>query len=64
MIIHWHNLPMDAVEPTSLQGFQGTTGQGVKMMFLSHKGLGKMIFRGPFQPGLFYDSMLLPTNMY
>ena len=59
--IPWNNLLRDEVESPVTVGFQDVIGQGAResqWSSLSHERLDQMIFQGPFQLGLFYDSVL------
>jgi len=69
VVKHWHRLPRDVVDAPSLETFK-VRGRGSEQPDLAEdvpaywKGLDEMIFKGPFQPQLFYDSMKLQTTSW
>ena len=62
MVKHWHRLPREVVDAPSLETFKvrldGALSNLIwlKMSLLIEEGLDKTIFKGPFQPKLFYHS--------
>lgn len=63
-INHWNNIPWDMWSPYPWR-FPRCNEQGARLSYLgslSHKRLDQMNFGGPFQPGLFYSSVILPCN--
>jgi len=55
---HWHRIPSEAVEFSSLDIFPDNQ---LQVAPLQQGGLDKMSSRGPFQPSLFYDSAQLDS---
>jgi len=61
----WQRLPREVVDAPSLETFQARLDGALsnltqlKMSLFIAGGLGQMAFKAPFQPKLFYDSMIL-----
>jgi len=62
---HWHRLPREVVDAPSLQTFKVRLDRALsnqielKMSLLTAGGLDRMTSKGPFQPKLLYDSVIL-----
>ncbi|KAK4818443.1 hypothetical protein QYF61_013130, partial [Mycteria americana] len=65
---HWNRFPREVVDAPSLETFKvrldGALSNLIqlKMSLLIAGGLDYMTFKGPFQPRLFYDSMIDTEN--
>lgn len=57
-INHWNNLPRDMVGSPSLAVLYRMLGNLTWAPF-SHQRLYLVVYKGPFQPGLFYDAMII-----
>ena len=63
----WHRLPREVVDAPSLETFQVKLDRALsnliqlKTSLLMAGGLDRRTFTGPFQPKLFYDSMVLTS---
>jgi len=64
VVKHWHRLPREVVDSPSLETFKARLDGALsnlvqlKMSLLTAGGLGWMTSKGPFQPKVFYDSMI------
>jgi len=61
---HWKRLPREVTDVSSLETFEVRLAQALsnlillKMSLLVARGLNLITFEDPFQPKLFYDSMI------
>ena len=64
---HWNRLPREVVDAPSLETFKARLDRALsnliylKMSLLIAGGVDQMTFKGPFQPKLFYDPILIQT---